>query len=62
LDFCLLGDQRLQRIDVAVVELARVERRGALLDQRGGESSSALSGLVAGIVLEVLLRRRTSSS
>src|SRR3546814_391185 len=37
LRFALARDQFVERVDIAVVEFLRVERRGLLLDQRLGE-------------------------
>src|SRR5690606_26580204 len=56
LGLLLLLDQLLQRIDVAVMKLAGIELRGALLDQRRRQVEQVLARLGVGNFAEVALR------
>ena len=58
----LLGDQFLQRIDIAVVEFLGVEVAALLLDQRRGEIEQIGIGLVIADLAEETGARLTSSA
>ena len=51
--FILLGDQRLQRVDIVIFELGGVERAGLFLDQRAGEVEQIGVGLGIADVAEI---------